>query len=91
MAADSGDWRGTILLRRLLNNLRLDEAVLDLYVHSLWSLFQERPYLLRQDPTLAASVRKRTTELLLDGRPILSPIGAPQLERIHFGVGLMLE
>jgi transcriptional regulator with XRE-family HTH domain len=64
------DWGGSILLGRLIDNLRPSEALIDLYVHSLAALLRHRPHLLRQDPGHVSTLRDRADCLLSQAVPL---------------------
>jgi hypothetical protein len=89
MVAGHGDWGGSLLLLRLVNNLRPDDGALDLYVHSLSALFQQRPYLVEHDLALAKAITDQATNLLLHAPPALSRQSVVQLERLRFAVSLL--
>ncbi|PZR85214.1 MAG: hypothetical protein DLM67_26075 [Candidatus Nephthysia bennettiae] len=91
MAAKHGDWGGSLLLHRLVNNLRPNDGALDLYVHSMSALLQQRPYVVRHDPALAKAVTGRATGLLLNGPSALSRKSAWQLEHIRSGLSVSTQ
>ena len=79
-------WRGVLLMQRLLGTMTPGEPLIDLYVHSVWSLVRRRAAILKDDPRLAERLLERV-EGLLDDSAAVSPSARAQLEQLRFTAG----
>jgi hypothetical protein len=82
MATAPPAWRGAGLLRRLLENLHPDDRMIDLYVHSIWSLLIGRASVLDGEPQLAASLLGHV-EAIRAGAP-LSAQSRTELDQLYY-------
>ncbi|MBT8224280.1 MAG: transcriptional regulator [Dactylosporangium sp.] len=60
-------WRGTLLLRHLIDRLRPGHPFLDLNIHNLWLLLTARPGILNDDPALSRDLITASQRLLDSG------------------------
>ncbi|MBO4208200.1 helix-turn-helix domain-containing protein [Micromonospora echinofusca] len=58
------DWRGTRLLRHLVERLNTDHPFIDLNIHNLWALLAARRGLVHDDPTTGHALADRATTIL---------------------------
>lgn len=80
-----GPWAGDKLLAHLAQGLAPQHGYIDLNIHSVWSLLQVRPNLLRSGAA-ARALRDRLL-VMLDSRE-LSPRGRRELESIQYAIRL---
>jgi hypothetical protein len=59
MVADPGRWRGIRLMAHLTERLTSNHRFVDLSVHTLWLLMDQRRGLARDDPGLARTLEDR--------------------------------
>jgi hypothetical protein len=88
MSRPYGDWGGSILLGRLIDNLRPSETLVDLYVHSLAALLKHRPHLLRQHPAHATALRDHA-DCLLTQTTSLSRLSVAELRQMYFAANVL--
>lgn len=60
-------WRGTALLRHIVDRLDAGHAFIDLNIHTLWALLQARPGLAHDDPDTTALLIGRGERLMDEG------------------------
>lgn len=84
MVNRSTNWHGATLLRRLCDNFAPGHPTVDIYLHSIWALLRDRPYLLRGDRLLASDLYSRTAGLL--EHPIVSVRSRKKLESLYYGL-----
>ncbi|MBN1172537.1 MAG: transcriptional regulator [Micromonosporaceae bacterium] len=77
-------WRGTLLLRHLVDRLRPGHPFLDLNIHNVWLLLAVRPGILTDDPALSR-------DLLTASENVLDSVGHSrqshtELTCVHYGV-----
>ncbi|MFF0221947.1 helix-turn-helix transcriptional regulator [Streptomyces sp. NPDC004629] len=80
-----GPWPGDRLLAHLVEGIAPEHGYVDLNVHSVWSLLQVRPNLLRSGAA-ARALRDRLPIMLDSGE--LSPRGRRELESIRYAIRL---
>ncbi|QLJ00271.1 helix-turn-helix transcriptional regulator [Streptomyces sp. NEAU-sy36] len=86
IANDSlGPWNGSRLLTHLVEGIAPDHDYVDLNIHSVWSLLQVRPGLLRSGA--AARALRERLPVMLDGGE-LSSRGRRELESIRYAIRL---
>ncbi|MEW2494027.1 helix-turn-helix domain-containing protein [Streptomyces nodosus] len=78
-------WTGDRLLSHLVQGMQLDHGYVDLNIHTVWSLLQVRPNLLRSGAATRA-LRDRLP-IMLDSQE-LSPRGRRELESIRYVIRL---
>ncbi|WP_229879828.1 helix-turn-helix domain-containing protein [Streptomyces echinoruber] len=78
-------WPGDKLLTHLVQGITPEHGYMDLNIHSVWSLLQVRPNLLRSGA--AARALRDRLPIMLDGRE-LSPRGRRELESIRYAIRL---
>ncbi|MFD9066940.1 helix-turn-helix domain-containing protein [Kitasatospora purpeofusca] len=78
-------WSGHKLLAHLADGLSIDHGYVDLNIHSVWSLLQVRPNLLR--PGVTTSVLRDRLPMMLDSAGI-STRGRRELESIRYAIRL---
>ncbi|MET7880823.1 helix-turn-helix transcriptional regulator [Micromonospora profundi] len=69
MPAALSDWRGSRLLRHLVERLDAGRPFIDLNIHNTWALLTVRRQLTLDDPTVGRTLAQRSTALL-DGDSI---------------------
>jgi DNA-binding transcriptional regulator YiaG len=84
MTADLGRWRGTTLLAHLADGLHSRTPYLDLTVHTVWALLEQRPWLLGDDHRLTERVARRVRNLLDDPPAHLGARARRELDQLHF-------
>ncbi|WP_431999639.1 helix-turn-helix domain-containing protein [Streptomyces sioyaensis] len=84
-ARTPGPWPGNKLLTHLAQGLAPHHGYLDLNIHSVWSLLQVRPHLLRSGA--AGRALRDRLPVMLDGRE-LSVRGRRELESIRYAIRL---
>ncbi|RMB84696.1 transcriptional regulator [Streptomyces shenzhenensis] len=80
-----GPWPGDRLLAHLVEGIAPEHGYVDLNIHSVWSLLQVRPNLLRSGAA-ARALRERLPIMLDSGE--LSPCGRRELESIRYAIRL---
>lgn len=86
MAGGLGRWSEAVLLGRLLEKLTPNEPTVDLYVHSVWSLVQARPWVLEADHDLTSTLGAGVAALL--DAPEMSRETRGKLDNLRYGIGL---
>jgi DNA-binding transcriptional regulator YiaG len=87
MVDRSTRWHGLSLLRALADILHPNQATMDIYVHSIWTLLRDQPQLLHGDLELLARLRNRLAEVL--GQSSTSAESRRKLESLYHGLQLM--
>lgn len=82
MAGGLGGWRGSTLLRHLVEGLHPPTAYVELTVHTLWALLHRRPWLLDDDPATANLLRAHARTLL--DTPDLPASARRELEQVLY-------
>ena len=83
MADELGSWHGRALLRHLISALDPGSTHVELSVHSLWALLDQRPHLL--EPGIAAQLGERSARLLddTDSSTLASP-ARREIDQLHY-------
>jgi transcriptional regulator with XRE-family HTH domain len=84
MASSLGGWRGTKLLGHLTDGLHGGTPYLDLSVHSLWTLLENRPHLLGDDHDLTTRLGERISALLDQPPAHLGERARRELHQLQF-------
>jgi hypothetical protein len=85
MPDPSARWRGTGLLRHIVDRMTPDHGFLDLNIHTLWSLLLARRGIVHDDPAASTALYRRGTELL-DHGDVMSDQSRQELTSILYGV-----
>ncbi len=80
-------WHGPSLLKQLVDILPMSDNTVDIYIHSIWALVQQRPSIVQQDLQIARCMYKAITESL--HRSGVCPASRRKLENLYYGLQLV--